>query len=110
MNNFLSALATVTLLLGEEEEALIATLYTVEVIIHVEKANGESTNGDVAPVNFTDAVSINNNKESYNNLNDSHLGKKFRHDETLLDSVNFLSGLGGGIHGTLAVEGHFYYL
>ena len=109
MNNFLGALATVALLLGEEEEVLGATLHTVHVVVHVEESDGERKGGDDHTVHLTGSPGIRRNDGDEDNLNDGQLGD-LGHDETLLDSVNLLSGLGGGIHRTLAVDGHFYYL
>ena len=107
-DNLHAALA-VALLLGEEEEALGATLHTVHVVVDVEERHGEGEARDDDTVHLAGGVGIEGNGRDEDNLNDGQLGER-RHGEALLDGVDLLGGLGGDVLRTLSVKGHFYYL
>jgi len=107
-DNLHAALA-VPLLLGEEEEALGTTLDTVHVVVDVEERHGEGEARDDDTVHLAGGVGVERDGRDEDNLNDGQLGER-GHGEALLDSVDFLSGLGGGVHGTFTVNWHFYYL
>jgi len=75
----------------------------------VEERHGEGEARDDDTVHLAGTICVNGNDEDEGDLNpceSGHLG----HGEALLDGVNFLSGLGGGVHGTFTVKRHFYYL
>jgi len=98
--------AAVLLLFGKEEEALLTTLYTVKVIIHVKESDGEGNRKRDSTIHLTSHEGVGDEYGDENNLNDGHLG----HDETLLESLNLFGGLGGILFHSLAVTWHFYYL
>jgi hypothetical protein len=98
--------ATVLLLLGDEEEALLTTLHAVEVVIHVEETDGEAEGTNDNTVHLTSRPRVGEDDEEEHDLDDGHLG----HDKTLLDGLDLLGGLWGIHFVTLAVSGHFYYL
>ena len=94
--------------LAEEEELLGATLDTVEVVIHVEEANGQRKAGDDDTVHLARGEGIARDESDKNHLDDGKLGES-GHGEAGLGSRDLLSGLGLGIH-RLGVSRHFYYL
>jgi len=101
--------ATVLLLLGEEEEALGTTLYAIKVIVDVKEPYSEGETRDDDAVHLAGTIDVNGNDEDEGDLNpceSGHLG----HGEALLNGVDFLGRLRGGVHGTFTVKWHFYYL
>ena len=79
------------------------------MVVDVEERHGEGEARDDDTVHLAGSVGIEGNGRDEDNLNDGQLGER-RHGEALLDSVDFLRGLGGGVHGTFTVNWHFYYL
>jgi len=75
----------------------------------VEERHGEGEARDDDTVHLAGAVGIDDDGKDDGDLNpceSGHLG----HGEALLDGVDFLSGLRGGVHRTFTVNWHFYYL
>lgn len=83
-----------------------ATLHTVEMVVHVEKADGEGEGTHDNTIHLTSKVHVRDDDDEEYNLDEGHLG----HDETLLDGLDLLGGFWGIHFITLAVSGHFYYL
>ena len=79
------------------------------MVVDVEERHSEGEARDNDTVHLAGGVGVERDGRDEDNLNDGQLGER-RHGEALLDSVDFLSGLGGGVHGTFTVTWHFYYL
>jgi hypothetical protein len=88
------------------ERPLRATLYEVQVVIHVKKRHSESESTHDRTVHLTSGPSVGDDHSDKNHLYESNLG----HDKPLFDSLYEFTGLGGGVHGTFTVNWHFYYL
>ena len=72
----------------------------------MEEGDSENKSSHNDTVHLTRDQRVGEDDEDENNLNDGHLG----HDETLLNGLDLLSGLGGILFHSLAVTWHFYYL
>ena len=105
-DNLLAAAAVLLLLsLGKEEETLGATLYTVEMVIHMEKTDGESEGGDNDTVHLARAVRVDDDDSGDNHLNDGEL-RDSGHLEARLGGLDLRSGRRLGILGCVS-NGHF---
>jgi len=100
---------TFLLRLWKEEEALITTLDAVHVVIHVEETNGQSHCRNNSLVHLTHRPRVRQDHREDGQLDEGHRWEEWEL-ESLVQFLDFSSGLWGILFHSLAVTWHFYFI